>query len=77
MREAAFVKQNKEKWIAFEKALQAYFSKEFKKAEEYLTIVCEKDPYDKAARLFLSRAKENQKIDLPEYWDGVEKIEYK
>ena len=61
----------------FEKALQAYFSRDFAVAEKYLIHVCELDPYDKAARLFLNRSKEYQTIDLPDYWDGVEKIEIK
>lgn len=59
----------------FERALQAYFSRNFTQAEEYFFSVCEIDPYDKAARLFLNRSKENQTIELPEHWDGVEKIE--
>ena len=61
----------------FEKAIQAYFSRDFVVAEKYLARVCEVDPYDKAARLFLNRAKEYQTIELPDHWDGVEKIEIK
>jgi two-component system, sensor histidine kinase ChiS len=60
----------------FEKALQAYFSRKFKKAEAYFSEVCEIDPYDKAARLFLHRTQENQKKELPPHWEGVEKIEF-
>ncbi|MBN2444784.1 MAG: response regulator [Spirochaetales bacterium] len=61
----------------FEKAIQAYFSRDFTLSEKYLAQVCEFDPYDKASRLFLSRAKEYQTIELPVHWDGVEKIEFK
>ena len=61
----------------FEKALQAYFTRDFELTEKYLTQVCEIDPYDKAARLFLNRSKEYQETELPDYWDGVEKIEIK
>jgi two-component system sensor histidine kinase ChiS len=61
----------------FEKGLLAYLSRDFVLAERYFDSVLDIDSYDRAARLYLDRAREYIKTGVPDDWEGQEKIDIK
>lgn len=61
----------------FEDGLKLYHSKKFAEAGVNFNKVFEKNPLDKAARLYLRRSAQFMVQDVPKEWDGVEMMEEK
>jgi class 3 adenylate cyclase len=61
-----------EAWTLHEKALERYFSRDFRGASELLLKVLELLPGDVPAELFLERCRAYSSAPPPPDWDGVE-----
>ena len=58
----------------FNQGINAYLSKEFEQANEYLGYVLKQNPRDYTAQLFYNKNKVFMKNGIPENWTGVEVI---
>ncbi|MEM7030555.1 MAG: adenylate/guanylate cyclase domain-containing protein [Chloroflexota bacterium] len=58
----------------FEKGLLHYYSQELQEAQAYFTQVLNIYPGDKAAQLYLQRAKHLIEHGIPDGWDGIESL---
>lgn len=61
----------------YNKALQAYKKKEFKKALKLLKSIEIVNPKDKTIKIYLERCSNYLEKGVPEFWDGVESFDLK
>ncbi len=62
-------------WIeTFEQGLEEYFNRNWGRAVEFFTLSLEKNPKDRAAKLFLKRIEHLRTKSLNETWDGAWKF---
>jgi class 3 adenylate cyclase len=61
----------------FNKAIQYYKKKEFKKAINIFSDMDAINPYDQVIKLYIKRCERFIEKGVPESWDGVESFDYK
>ena len=61
----------------FKQGVAFYYSKSFREVSDQFSRVLEIHPYDKAARLLLSRSKQYHDGGIPDNWTGVEEMQFK
>jgi class 3 adenylate cyclase len=61
----------------FKQGVAFYYGRSFREASDQFNRVLEIHPDDKAARLFLSRAKQYHDGGIPDNWTGVEEMQFK
>jgi hypothetical protein len=64
----------KETKASFEEGLRLYYDRNFAEASVQFNQVVQKNPEDKAARIYLKRSATYMVQGVPEDWNGVETL---
>ena len=59
---------------SFEEGLRLYYERKFSESSVQFNLVLQKNPKDKAARIYLKRCAEYMVDGVPEDWTGVETL---